>query len=629
MNDRMKFGSTCPDHSAQLHPATREVAPTFSQIPGFLRRIWRLSHARVFRYLAVISVIQLINGLGVLPAIKYLFGLALEASHLENVTDRTYTELLTHPISLLLILAIAILGFAAISLQFVALIVMVNRQQSGRPPNLADMLRDTLTVMRKLLRYPSPLLMVYFFLALPMGGLGLSSVLIQGVGIPPFITREYLKVPLSTGLYALMIAAILWLNLRLILTLPLLVIGEKKSYAALGGSLKATHKNFFRYLLLVGLPLGMAALSASLLVEVLAWISEMATNIMTAQSSAVVASLCIGVGHTLGFMIIGAATVVALQILVALGRDHLGLTSVFEEYTLRKRTVQAKATRASVGALAFGLAVSTSLYAAPALGQTTSSAEDSLVIAHRGYAAGGVENTLGALDAAAENKADYVEADFQQTKDGKFVASHDTNLLMVSGVNKNIYDMTVDEVQKVTVREGGFTDHIPTMAEYLTHAKELGIPVLVELKVNGHEHKGYLKEFLKEIDAAGTATDNIYHSLNAPAVKEIKRQRPELRVGLTVAMSVGRLPQVNCDFYTLEQASFRPDLLDQAHEQGQEVYVWTVNDESKIRELLSLPVDGIVTDQVEMAITDRQMVASEPASEYRVGYSLAYLDLFR
>lgn len=625
----MDSGSTGPVHAARIQAQPGPGAPKFTEIPSFLHRIWRLSHARVFRYLLVISVIQLVNGLGVLPSIRYLFGLALEASHLENVTDRTYTVLLSQPISVLLLLAIAVLALAAVSLQFVALIVMVNRQQSGRPPNLAEMFADTVTCLGRLLRYPSPLLMVYFFLALPLGGLGLSSVLIQGVGIPPFVTREYLKVPLSTAIYVLLIGSILWVNLRLILALPLMVIGEKKSLAALGGSLRATHKNFFRYLALVGLPLGVAALVASFLVEFLVWVSDHASNLASGQSSALVSSLCIGLGHTLGFMIIGAATVVALQILVALTRDRLGLASVFEVHNKQRQSMQARAARASAGAVAFGLAVAVSFYATPALGQTVSSAEDTLIFAHRGYSAGGVENTLGALDAAAEHHADYVEADFQQTKDGHFVASHDTNLLMVSGVNRNIYEMTLAEVRKVRVREGGFSDHIPTMQEYLEHADELGIPVLVELKVTGHESKGYLRSFLEDVDATGTTTKNIYHSLSPAAVKGIKRARPELRVGLTVAMSVGKLPRVNCDFYTLEQASFRPELLDQAHEQGQDVYVWTVNDESTIRELLSLPVDGIVTDSVEMAINDRQMVATNPASDYRVGYALAYLDLFR
>lgn len=621
-----KSGLPAASPRSGLFAGTR---PKAAETATFLIRVLKLGHARVWRYLSVIAILQSINGFMVLPAIKYLFGRALQASNLTNITDRTYADIFSHPVSVLLLVVIAIIALAAVGLQFVALMVMANRQQSGMPPDVKALARDTIGCMGRLLRYPSPLMLVYFFLALPLGGLGLSSVLIDGVAIPPFVTREYLKAPLSIGIYALMIGAIIYVNLRLVLTLPLLVIGQKNPLAALGGSLKATRKNSLRYLLLIGIPLGAAALGASLMAEALIWASDLADTMVDADTAAVIATLCIGLGHILGFLVIGASTVVALQVLAALCRENLGLPVTLEERARTRPSTRAKATRASAGMLAAALVFSASFYAAPAMGHTAHRAEDAKIIAHRGYSAGGVENTLGGLQAAADNQADIVEADFQETADGHFVASHDTNLLVVAGVNQNIYEMTLAEVRKVTVREGGFTDRIPTMQEYLEHADALGIPVLVELKVTGHESKGYLERFLAEMDATGTTTQNIYHSLSPRAVKEIKAQRPELRVGLTVALSAGGLPQTKGDFYTLEQASFSQELLSQAHSRGKEVYVWTVNDESTIRELLGIGVDGIVTDSVELALHDRALVANNPASKYRVGSALAYLDIFR
>lgn len=629
VSQRMSSSKNSQQHAGLALPLLSRGSAALAESLRFLATVFKLAHARVFRYLAVIILLQACNGLLVLPLIKYLFGLALDASNLSNITDRTYLAILGHPSSVFLLLAIALLALAAVGLQFAALIVMVNRQQSGQPPSLRAMGRDTMQCLGRMLSYPSPLMLVYFFLALPLGGLGLSSVLIQGVGIPPFVTREYLKAPLSTGIYAAMIGAIIYVNLRLILTLPLLVVGRKKPLPALGGSLKATRKNFCRYVLLLGIPLGIAVLGASLMVELLVWFTDLADAMVSARTSAMLASICIGAGHAFGFLVIGAATVVVIQVLVALSRERLGLPITLEERSAKHRTAQDRATRASVGMLAAGLVVAASFSALPAMGHTTAGAEDTLVIGHRGYSGGGVENTLGGLEAAAANQADIVEADFQETKDGHFVASHDTNLLMVAGQNTNIYEMTLAEVRDVTVREGGFTDRIPTMQEYLLRAHELGIPVLVELKVTGHESRGYLKRFLDDIDATGTTGQNIYHSLNVEAVKEIKRLRPELQVGLTVAMSFGGLPKTNSDFYTVEQASFSEELLQEAHARGKEVYVWTVNDESTIRELLSIPVDGIVTDSVELAVANRTMVATNPASEYRVGYALAYLDIFR
>ena len=48
-----------------------------------------------------------------------------------------------------------------------------------------------------------------------------------------------------------------------------------------------------------------------------------------------------------------------------------------------------------------------------------------LVWAHRGASAYAPENTLEAFQKAVELKADGIELDVQQTKDGKLVVIHD------------------------------------------------------------------------------------------------------------------------------------------------------------------------------------------------------------
>src|SRR5690606_3585704 len=61
-----------------------------------------------------------------------------------------------------------------------------------------------------------------------------------------------------------------------------------------------------------------------------------------------------------------------------------------------------------------------------------------LVLAHRGFTAGGVENTIEALDAASEAGADLVEMDVQQTSDGGWVLMHDTDLKRLAGLDTSV-----------------------------------------------------------------------------------------------------------------------------------------------------------------------------------------------
>ena len=109
------------------------------------------------------------------------------------------------------------------------------------------------------------------------------------------------------------------------------------------------------------------------------------------------------------------------------------------------------------------------------------------LVAHRGYVAKGVENSLEALEAAAKEKASYVEMDILLTKDHQFVVMHDYNLKRLAGVDKDVKDMTLAEVQGLKIQQDGHTSHIPSFEEFFTRAKELQMPLLVELKPHGAE----------------------------------------------------------------------------------------------------------------------------------------------
>ena len=43
-------------------------------------------------------------------------------------------------------------------------------------------------------------------------------------------------------------------------------------------------------------------------------------------------------------------------------------------------------------------------------------------------------------------------------------------------------------------------------------------------------------------------------------------------------------------------------MIDRLHAAGVEVHIWTINDPIRMRELLDLGVDGLVTDRADLAL---------------------------
>ena len=79
-----------------------------------------------------------------------------------------------------------------------------------------------LGTIKKLVHPQGLLMIVYLILLLPLGQLGLTSILTKKVAVPPFISEELSKNPSQSLLYSGVLLVITYLNLRLIFTLPLL-----------------------------------------------------------------------------------------------------------------------------------------------------------------------------------------------------------------------------------------------------------------------------------------------------------------------------------------------------------------------------------------------------------------------
>ncbi len=90
------------------------------------------------------------------------------------------------------------------------------------------------------------------------------------------------------------------------------------------------------------------------------------------------------------------------------------------------------------------------------LDHLTKTGKDSTVpglIAHRGYAASFPENTLLSLEMALRSGTCFIEFDVQFCTDGIPVLFHDQSLERMTGLKKDLSDLSYKEVKKIQVRD--------------------------------------------------------------------------------------------------------------------------------------------------------------------------------
>lgn len=116
-----------------------------------------------------------------------------------------------------------------------------------------------------------------------------------------------------------------------------------------------------------------------------------------------------------------------------------------------------------------------------------------LILAHRGLVTEYQENTLPAIQAAISSPyCNGTEFDVFLTKDNKVVLFHDENLKRVTGVDRNIYDLTWDDLKTIKILpeievDGGIRKYsnaanIPLLENVLEEIKGKDFFVDIELK---------------------------------------------------------------------------------------------------------------------------------------------------
>ncbi len=156
-----------------------------------------------------------------------------------------------------------------------------------------------------------------------------------------------------------------------------------------------------------------------------------------------------------------------------------------------------------------------------------------ILAAHRGDKFNFPENTMPAFRATQDAGLDMIETDLHLTRDGHLVIMHDRSALRTAGVDRNLDEMTLDEVREL---DAGYLfdpkfkgEKVPTVIEFLEWIRDTELHVNWELKdypyLVGDEHAFAAADKLIElIEQYGMGERSIINSFSARVLEHIYRQ---------------------------------------------------------------------------------------------------------
>ncbi len=214
-----------------------------------------------------------------------------------------------------------------------------------------------------------------------------------------------------------------------------------------------------------------------------------------------------------------------------------------------------------------------------------------ICIGHRGACGYEPENTLASFERAIEMGCPWIELDVHFV-DNELIVIHDAKLDRTTNGKGKIYGLSLEEIQSYDAGNG---EQIPTLRQVLDLV-DRRIGINIELK--GRDTAVPVDQLLHKYCEAGWSPDSF--QVSSFNHEELAKCGKEWNRGALFHESVPDYFKVtsslNAYSINLEKSLVTKDVVDEAHTQGLQVFVYTANEPEEIKKLIGLKVDGIITN---------------------------------
>ena len=559
---------------------------------------------------------KLVTLLVIAPACAGLIQLAIHLAKLKYLTTSNLLQFLRSPWTILL-LAVLLLLAALYTLFEIAAVCTCFRQSRFQKvrTTLGRMVRSGLQSVQHFFRGGGPFLVLHLLVLIPLMQFSATSGIFTAMGIPDFLAYYMTKKEFLLPIYVVAIILCCLLSVRWVFSSVLFTQNQCSYRSARATSVQLVRGRFWQtffsvlvwnccyfavllvFLCLItvvvlmviratgsnDLIMSQAMRILKLLIQIVLWsFSFFATPICMAHLTALLEKRCVQMPE------------VVLPEPVPLSRSAK---------PFRRSTAVLTACCFTVAALGLNLSYVYSVFTGKA-NFRLALFQNPTVMAHRGLSADAPENTLYAFSDAISVGADFIELDVQQTRDGVLVVMHDSNLKRTTGVNKDIWDVDYADIQNLDA--GSWFDpayanaRIPTLEETLQFVDKRA-KLNIEIKPTKHG-SDTLEQDVAELITQYQYTDACYvTSFSYGSLKKVKEVNPEIRTGYLMSVAYGQFYSLKyADAFSLNKVFVTSQVVNAAHQQGKQIFAWTVNSMSEVRSLCNLHVDSIITDDPVM-----------------------------
>lgn len=228
------------------------------------------------------------------------------------------------------------------------------------------------------------------------------------------------------------------------------------------------------------------------------------------------------------------------------------------------------------------------------------------VVAHRCGAHYAPENTVAALNKAADMGVTWCEIDCQQLADGTIIVMHDTNFKRTTGFDKNSWEATWEEVEPLDA--GSFFspayagEKIPLLDDIIKAAKARNIKLQIEIKPTGNEIN-LEQGVIDVVKANGFQNDCRIASQDYDCLQKVRNADCSVRTLYITSCAFGDIMKADAaDDFSIEATWITDELVEYLHEGNRVVFAWTVNSSEIMERVVDCGIDGLVTDEVETGV---------------------------